>query len=638
VLMNTTTAMNGWLYRLEITGPCGLYYTREALLTVNAWPTAQIAPVDTLLVCGGVPTQLHGNPAGGSLTYTTHRWYGDIGPLSQYNIENPVFNTSMAGYYRLIYQVTDSKGCTGLDTLVVEVERPVAMFTVDNPSGCQPLTVNFTNGSSGYVSVLWDFGDTQTSTEVSPAHTYPNLGPTLAFYTVRLEVTSANGCVSTMENNITVYPEILSDFIMSADTICSGESVTFSTVPAAFRYYWTYGDGNVETGSNVISHIYYNNTTAPVTYDVTLKTESFFGCISETTVPLVVYPKPVPAFIATPASQVYPAATVTFTNNTNAGTWNWLWNFADGNTSPTESPVHTYAAPGDFNVSLTVSNGVCTEEVTHLVRVIPAPPIAAFDSIPSGCNPWRISPNNTSLYATTYYWDFGDGYTSNAASPTYTYVQPGTYQITLYVTGPGGNASRSRIVNVYATPRAYFDVSPPKVYVNDEEVRMFNLTDGGSSFIWEFGDGDTSHVRDPFHRYTTEGIYDITLHAYSENGCYDTYVKSPGVTVEPFGDLVFATVFKPNADGPIEIDELPSSGEEMDMFFFPPIRETVLEYHMQIFNRWGTLIFETFDINRPWNGYYKGTRCQQGVYVWLVEGKYANGRPFRKAGDITLLH
>ncbi|MCK7538033.1 MAG: PKD domain-containing protein [Marinilabiliales bacterium] len=136
----------------------------------------------------------------------------------------------------------------------------------------------------------------------------------------------------------------------------------------------------METGSNIISHIYYNNTTAPVTYNVTLRTESFFGCISETTMPLVVYPVPIPAFIATPASQVYPAATVTFTNNTNAGTWSWLWNFADGNTSTVISPVHTYAAPGDFNVRLTVSNGVCTEMVTQTVRVLPTPPIAAFDS------------------------------------------------------------------------------------------------------------------------------------------------------------------------------------------------------------------------------------------------------------------
>ena len=638
VITSATTAMNGWHYRLEITGPCGLYYTREALLTVNAWPTAQIEPVDTLLICGGVPTQLHGHPAGGSGVYSAHRWFGDIGPLNQFNIENPVFNTSMAGYYRLIYQVTDSKGCVGLDTLVVEVEKPVAMFTADVPSGCQPLTVNFTNGSSGYTSLLWDFGDGQTSTEVSPAHTYTNAGPALDYRTVRLEITSASGCVSSMEQNITIYPEILSDFVISEDTICSGESVMFSLLPGAFRYYWNYGDGFQETGSNIISHVFFNTTTAPVTYNVTLRTESFFGCLSETTLPVVVYPTPVPAYIATPASQVFPAATVTFTNNTNPGTWTWLWNFDDGNTSADMSPVHTYGAPGEFDVSLTVSNGVCSGEVVHTVRVMPTPPIADFDSIPSGCQPWNVAINNTSLYATTYYWDFGDGHTSNARNPNYTYVQAGTYQVTLTVTGPGGQDTKSQIVHVYPGPRAYFDVSPAKVYVNDEEVRLFNLTEGGDSFIWEFGDGDTSHLRDPYHKYTTEGIYDITLHAYSVNGCYDTYVMSPAVTVEPFGDLVFASVFKPSLEGPIDIDELPNSGDAMDMFFFPPIRETVLEYHMQIFNRWGTLIFETFDINRPWNGYYKGKLCQQGVYVWLVEGKYANGRPFKKAGDITLLH
>ncbi|MDT8374994.1 MAG: PKD domain-containing protein [Bacteroidales bacterium] len=638
VIMNAVNAMNGWFYRLEIAGPCGLYYTREALLTVNAWPTAEIAPVDTLLVCGGIPTQLHGNPAGGSLVYTNHRWFGDIGPLSQYNVEDPVFNTSMAGYYRLVYQVTDSTGCVGLDTLVIEVEKPVAMFTVDAPSGCQPLTVNFTNGSTGYSSLLWDFGDTQTSTDVNPTHTYPNTTSSLAYYTVRLEVTSANGCVSLMENNITVFPEILSDFIISDDTICSGESVMLSTLPGAYKYDWTFGDGFMESGSNVISHVYFNPGPDPVTYNVTLRTESFFGCISETTLPLVVYPTPVPAFTATPASQVFPAATVTFTNNTNAGNWSWLWEFADGNTSGETSPVYTYAAPGDYDVSLTVSNGVCSESVMHTVRVLPTPPIAAFDSIPSGCMPWNIAPVNNSLYATGYYWDFGDGHTSNAMNPNYTYVQPGTFQITLTVTGPGGNDTHSQIVHVYPSPRAYFDVSPAKVYVNDEQVRLYNLTEGGDSFIWEFGDGDTSHIRDPYHRYTTEGIYDITLHAYSANGCYDAYTKSPAVTVEPFGQLVFASVFKPNTDGPIEIDELPNSGDAMDMFFFPPIRETVLEYHLQVFNRWGTLIFETFDINRPWNGYYKGQLCQQGVYVWLVEGKYANGRPFKKAGDITLLH
>ncbi len=638
LISQATALMNGWLYRLQITGPCGNYYTDDALLTVNQLPDGMISPSDTMLVCGAVPTQIHGNPFGGSGVYTNHRWFGDVGPLSQFNIENPEFNTTFPGYYNLVYQVTDSKGCIGIDTVVIEVEKPAAMFTPDPPSGCQPLTVSFTNSSSGYTSLVWDFGDGETSTDENPTHEYPNPSSSLLYYTVRLQITSENGCTSEMPADITVYPEVLSNFYFSDDTICSGDIVTLSSLPGGFKYYWNFGDGQEGLGANVINHSFTNYTTAPVTYNVTLTATSFFGCEGSTTLPIVVYPVPLPGFNASPVSQTMPNTTVTFTNTTNAGTWDWLWSFDDGNTSVAESPVHVYGGPGTYAVNLFVSNGVCYDEVTHSVDILPTPPIADFDSIPSGCKVWTISPNNTSLYATSYYWEFGDGSVSTVMNPVYTYTTAGVYRVTLTVTGPGGTDSKSQLVNVYQSPLAYFEVSPSTVYVNDEKVRCFNLSQGAVSYIWEFGDGDTSHVADPYHRYTAEGVYEITLHAYSANGCYDTYVLSPAVTVMPFGDLSFATVFRPNQTGEIDLDELPTSGDAVNQFFYPPIRETVIDYHLQIFNRWGTLIYESYDINRPWNGYYKHKLCPQGVYVWLVEGKYANGRPFKKVGDITLLH
>ncbi len=134
-----------------------------------------------------------------------------------------------------------------------------------------------------------------------------------------------------------------------------------------------------------------------------------------------------------------------------------------------------------------------------------------------------------------------------------------------------------------------------------------------------------------------EGVYDITLWAYSANGCSDQFILSPAVTVEPVGELRFSTVFTPNKTGPIERTDLPRAGIEVDQFFYPPIREKVTNYKLQIFNRWGVLIFESHNINIPWNGYYKGKLCQQGVYVWFVEGKYANGKPFKMVGSVTLL-
>jgi gliding motility-associated-like protein len=174
--------------------------------------------------------------------------------------------------------------------------------------------------------------------------------------------------------------------------------------------------------------------------------------------------------------------------------------------------------------------------------------------------------------------------------------------------------------------------------VNDEKVRCFNLTQGGDSYLWDFGDGDTSRVKEPYHKYMEEGVYDITLWAYSNNGCSDKYVLSPAVTVEPPGQIRFATVFTPNKTGEENIDVNDINSENMDRFFYPPIKEKVNNYKLQIFNRQGMLIFQSNDINTPWNGYYKGKLCPQGVYVWYVEGKYVNGKPFKQVGDITLLH
>jgi hypothetical protein len=212
------------------------------------------------------------------------------------------------------------------------------------------------------------------------------------------------------------------------------------------------------------------------------------------------------------------------------------------------------------------------------------------------------------------------------------------------VTGPGGTSNYSQVVNAYPSPKANFDVTPQLVFANDEKVKCFNLTQGADSYLWEFGDGDTSKVKEPYHRYMEEGVYDITLWAYLHNvingetiTCSDKYVLSPGVTVEPAGVIRFSTVFTPDITGEQDIDHIPT-GSQVDQFFYPPIREKVTNYKLQIFNRLGVLIFESHDINKPWNGYYHNKLCSQGVYVWYVEGKYANGTPFKKVGDVTLLH
>ncbi len=258
-----------------------------------------------------------------------------------------------------------------------------------------------------------------------------------------------------------------------------------------------------------------------------LTATSYYNCTSITEHKIVVYPAPKAEFTALPASQVWPSATVSITNNTNAGSWAWLWNLGDGSTSSVENPDHTYATTGEYMISLHVTNGYCSDSIKHNISILPVPPVANFDSIPSGCSPLNISLNNTSLNTelagTTYKWDFGDGSISTAKNPTYTYFKPGIYRIELLVTGPGGPSMKSQVVHVYPSPKAYFEIAPPMVYVNDEKVRAFNLSQGAVSYLWDFGDGDTSHVQEPSINLWKK-VFRHNIMAYSANGCSDVYV------------------------------------------------------------------------------------------------------------------
>jgi|GEM_PF-675330 len=646
-IVNAPSSLNGNQYRLALITGCATVVSNPATLTVNSNPVVNFSAVSPISACGGVPVVLNGNPSGGSGTYTQHRWTGDVGPLSSYTIQSPVFNSLISGTYNLNYRVTDSNGCTSNNDLAVIVDSPSAQFTYDIGNGCTPQTVAFSKDMAGISRWWWDFDDGSPidSVNANPVHTFVNsITGSIQYYNVKLRVLSPGGCYAEYTATITVYPAVDATFTPDIPVVCSGNSITFTGLSGATRYFWDYGDGSSGYATHSTRHLYTNLTDAPVVHTVTLTTTSFYNCVDVHTFDITVMPVPIPQFTADPSTQVFKPAgnPVTFTNTTNSGTWNWLWRFGDNTTSADMNPVHSYTNTGNFNVTLVVSNAFCSDSVRHSVNVVPPAPVADFDSIPSGCAPLFVNIINTSLNTeipgTTYHWDFGDGSRSTAKNPTYTYLTPGTYRIELVVDGPGGTAMKTQVVNAYASPKAYFEVTPPQVYVNDERIRCFNLSQGATSFLWDFGDGDTSKVKEPYHKYMEEGVYDITLWAYSENGCSDQYILSPAVTVLPVGDIRYPTVFTPNKTGPIERTDLPTGGTEVDQFFYPPIRQKVENYKLQIFNRWGVLIFESHDINVPWNGYYKGELCQQGVYVWLVEGKYQDGKPFKMVGNVTLLH
>jgi PKD repeat protein len=176
--------------------------------------------------------------------------------------------------------------------------------------------------------------------------------------------------------------------------------------------------------------------------------------------------------------------------------------------------------------------------------------------------------------------------------------------------------------------------------VNNKQIVVFsNNSYYAASQLWRFGDGESSVDLEPYHQYLEPGEYNVSLIVTSSDGCIDSATMDTPIIVDwKEGEIRYANAFRWNHSGPTGGHWSDGAHEGMD-FIFRPFLENVIDYQLQIFNRWGVLVFESFDINVGWDGYNRdGNLVQQGVYVWLAIGQYADGAYFKKVGDVTFLH
>ncbi len=202
----------------------------------------------------------------------------------------------------------------------------------------------------------------------------------------------------------------------------------------------------------------------------------------------------------------------------------WAWDFGDGNTSTTPSPVHTYSARGSYTVTLTVTNisTGCMDVETQTVTV--ADPIADFIGAPTfGCRPLTVNFTDVSVDAAAWQWDTGT-MTSFSQNPTFTYVNPGIYDVSLIITDVHG-CQDTMIKPDYVTatgPVSNFSsnpttgCSPLDVIFTDSSVATLSPITGWN---WDFGDGTNSVLQNPVHTYASTGYYTITLTVTDADGC-----------------------------------------------------------------------------------------------------------------------
>lgn len=473
------------------------------------------------------------NPITGTIT----NWLWDFGDGNTSTVQNPVHTYTNIGNYTVTLRVTNSSGCFNVlsKTQYIDIVDGVhANFSNTNSTDCRPpATINFTNTTTGpgTISWQWFFGDGGNSTAQNPSHTYLTAGT----YTVTLIGTSTTGCSDTIiKNNLVVVQNVVST-ITVPDSVCVNALVNFTngTTPLPPNATWDFGDGNFQTGVNA-THAY----AATGTYQVKLVNQ--YGTCSDSVIKTItVLPRPTANFSGTNLIGCKPPLTVNFTD-LSTGAVSWLWLFGEGNFSNQQNPSHTYAGYGVFDVTLIITNSSgCTDTLRRPQYVNITKPTLALTNVPSeGCTPFTFTPNaniTTVDGIASYFWDFGDGFTSNSPNPTHTYTTEGTYNFKLVVTTNGGCTDSVVVLNgihVGDPPTVNFSASP-LVACAYQQIQFTDLSSSNvDAWLWNFGDGNTSLSQNPIYSYSDSGLFTVEL-TVTNNGCKRTLIRPLYIRVLP---------------------------------------------------------------------------------------------------------
>ena len=500
---------------LTVTTSNGCVSSQTVAVTINAIPQTSFTATTVCETGTTVFTNTTVATSQGGLNYAWN--FGDGGTSAA---KTPTHKYAAGGDYNVRLIVTNASGCSDTMESTVRVNfKPVAAFTL--PRGCAGQTLTFTDnstiGGDSIANYAWTFGNLGTSNLKNPTFVFNNSG----VYNVRLIVTSDKGCSDTVSGNITVFTVPLAGF--TATTECEGGTTQFTNTfsSSIFTYKWMFGDGDSSTLENP-AHTY----AAAGTYNVIFTVTNNNGCATTVTKAVTVNAKPVADF-ALQNVCVGNAASFTNTSSVNGDSIiSYEWNFGDGNTSTQMNPSHTYATAGIYNVFLRVATATCTDTISYGI-VVYDKPVVSFTAN-DVCAGSATQFNNTTPSAAFLgnVWFFGNGDTSTAVNPTYTYATPGIYNVTLVVLNGNGCAdSVSHQVRVNALP------SLTVTHTTAERNVKFNVSDSSfTSFAWNFGDGGTSTAKNPTHRYPDTGRYNVTVVVTNASGCTATFTDTVNIT------------------------------------------------------------------------------------------------------------
>ena len=622
--------------QLVVTSDNGCVDSISYALDIYSVPTAEFTTSD---VCNGETSVFTDASTIGSGAITTWSYdFGDGSPLDPG--ASTTHDYALAGTYSVTLTVTSDNGCTDDTTIVHNVSSaPTADFSTADV--CQDTDASFTDLSfvtSGAITYWeWDFGDGSgfDYTTGSVDHSYGAEGT----YDVTLIVfAGSSACADTVTYPVTIHPMPTADFT-TAD-VCQDVTASFtdaSTVSSGSitTYDWDFGDGNSSSSASPT-----NPYATDGAFTVTLTVTTDNGCTDAITQPINIWAVPVADFTTVDICENEGPTSFTNASSISSGTYTSAWDFGDGGTGSGTNPTHGYSDDGTYTVTLTItSNNGCTATITKPANVLEQPTAAFTSDPPVICNPGCVKFYDGSSGVSpvlNWEWDFGNGAITTGQNPNPCFQHQSDYteyyDVTLTVTNAVGcshSVSSEDYVAVEATPTAEFLFNPTVLTIENTQVAFENRSEAASTYTWDFGDESPINSEvDPEHTFPdVAGEYIVRLDAYSASGACHDYTQKL-IVVDDVIIFYVPNVFTPDGDEYNEVFK--------PMFFsgYDPF-----DYHLTIFNRWGEVVFESYNANYGWNGTYGSQGLvEDGTYVWQIEFKETmSDKKHRHRGHVTIL-
>ena len=447
-----------------------------------------------------------------------------------------LFNT--AGNFDLKLTTTDIFGCVNSVTKPVLVTGVKAAFTRSNIEDCKKMTATFRDASESFGQLKinswkWDFGDgTQLhkSDNASVEHVYAKAGK----YIVKLTVRDASGCTdsTTMTDEITIL-DLRPDFTIN-DKACLGFPVAYENKSTGqyVSFDWDFGDATKKAYTRTGEHIFKDTGY----YDIKLLMTDQLGCKDSLVKKQYVHiAQPVADFKVRDSISYCPPFDVNFTN-TSSFFSKVTWKIGDERSNDIDHRK-LFTIPGAYKVQLNVvsPDGRCKANTTKTITLYnPEDATLQYDPL-QACLPGIVNLKAfNKMSSAKFFWDFGDGniLDTSANETRHIYTDLGSFTPKIILTESSGCilTIAGKVPIQIKGIKTNFDVST-KFFCDSGTLQIQQATSSNEKIVkysWDFGDGTTSNLQTPIHKYKEPGNYSIRLVAESESGCKDSMqLKAP---------------------------------------------------------------------------------------------------------------